>query len=93
MSLPRSWYFTGSTLVDRDTPKTEACVATAKAEGYLMPERSARDVAGAHESVVNRAARATMPVATSPLNDRVLERGPTPVLAHDFPRAMRADPS
>jgi hypothetical protein len=55
----------------------------------LVPEGSAHDVAGAHNRV-GKAPRAAIPVAASMVSDRVLERGPTRVLAHD---RTRADPS
>ncbi len=58
----------------------------------LTAERPVRDIARAHELVIDVAPSVAVPAAASMTRDCILEVGIAVVLAHDFPRERRADP-
>ena len=58
----------------------------------LTAKRPVRDIARAHEPVVDVAPSAAVPTAVAPTRDCIFRVDIAIVLAHDFPREWRADP-
>ena len=59
---------------------------------YLTAEWPIRDIARAHEAVINVAPDSAVPIAAALARDCIFKVGVAVVMANDFPRKRRADP-